>query len=83
MDTVSTTASGILYAILAVKILFFIKYRAYEPLSPKRAILYGLFGLIFGINIIVLFVGGNVDVGGHVGGLLTGLFYGTIFYEFE
>lgn len=65
--TVSTTASGILYAILAVKILFFIKYRNYEPLNTKRIALYGLMGLIFGINILVLFVGGNVDVGGHVG----------------
>ena len=65
--TVSTVASGILYAMLAVKILFFIKYRNYEPLNTKRIALYGLLGLIFGMNILVLFVGGNVDVGGHVG----------------
>ena len=82
MYTVSTSASGILYAILSIKILFFIKYRKYEPLDSKRIALYGLFGLIFGMNIIVLFVGGNVDVGGHVGGLITGLLYGLIFYEF-
>lgn len=67
MYTVSTTASGILYSILAVKILFFVKYRKYEPLDSKRIALYGLLGLIFGMNIIVLFVGGNVDVGGHIG----------------
>ena len=80
MFTVSTSASGILYAILGVKILFFIKYRHYEPLDSKRIALYGLLGLIFGMNIIVLFVGGNVDVGGHVGGLITGIIYGLIFY---
>ena len=67
MFTVSTTASGILYAMLAVKVLFFVKYAKYEPLDSKRLALYGLIGLIFGMNIIVLFVGGNVDIGGHVG----------------
>jgi membrane associated rhomboid family serine protease len=42
--------------------------------------LWGLFGLIFVINIITIFVGGNVDFGGHIGGFITGMFYGIIFY---
>lgn len=83
LESVSTTSSGILYSILAIKILFFIKYKNYEPMDSKRIALYGLLGLIFGINIIVLVVGGNVDVGGHVGGLITGLIFGAIFYEFQ
>lgn len=81
MRTVSTTVSGILYSILAIKILFFIKYRNYDLLDSKKYALYGLLGLIFGINLVVLFVGSNVDIGGHLGGLLTGLIYGGIFYS--
>lgn len=80
MRTVSTTSSGILYSLLGVKILFFIKYRGYELLDSKKYALYGLLGLVFCINVIVLFVGANVDIGGHVGGLLTGLIYGGVFY---
>ena len=65
--TVATTASGILYAILAIKVLFYFKYRKYEPLDTKRFALYGLLVLISGINLIALFMGSNVDYGGHIG----------------
>lgn len=67
--TVSSTASGVLYAFLGLKIIFFIKYRQYKYLENRRAPLYALFGLVFLMNLIVLFVGSNVDVGGHVGTL--------------
>lgn len=86
--SVSSTASGLLYAFLGLKIIFFVKYRSYKPLENRRAPLYCLFGLIFAMNLVVLFVGSNVDVGGHVGtllsyvgGLVTGLAFGGIFYH--
>ena len=44
--------------------------------------LYGLYTLIFGINIMLLFVGSNVDYGSHIGGFLTGIFCGITFYPF-
>lgn len=69
--SVSSTASGILYAFLGLKIIFFVKYRQYKPLENRKAPLYSLFGLIFAMNLIVLFVGSNVDVGGHVGKAFT------------
>ncbi len=65
--SVSSCASGILYSILGLKILFFIKYRNYKPLESRRIPIYGLFGLIFLMNLVVLFVGSNIDIGGHIG----------------
>jgi membrane associated rhomboid family serine protease len=65
--SVSSTASGVLYAFIGLKIMFFIKYRNYKPLENRRAPIYSLFALIFAMNLVVLFVGSNVDVGGHVG----------------
>lgn len=65
--TVSSTASGLLYAMLGLKLVFFVRYRRYQGLENRRAPLYALFGLVFLMNLVVLFVGSNVDVGGHVG----------------
>lgn len=86
--SVSSTASGLLYTFLGLKIIFFVKYRSYKPLDNRRAPLYSLFGLIFAMNLVVLFVGSNVDVGGHVGnesynlgGFVTGLLFGGMFYH--
>jgi hypothetical protein len=65
--SVSTTASSILYSFLAMKILFFVRYKNYNLLSGKKTPLYGLLGLIFAMNMIVLFIGSNVDYGSHIG----------------
>lgn len=64
--TVSSTASGILYTLLSMKAVFFFKYRQYEPMAERRMPLYGLLALIASVNLIVLFIGSNVDYGSHV-----------------
>ena len=86
--TVSSTASGLLYALLGMKVVFFFKYRKYEPMAERKLPLYGLLVLIAGINLIVLFIGSNVDYGSYVstafpnvGGLITGLLCGMMFYD--
>lgn len=65
-SNVSSTASGILYALLGMKAVFFFKYRKYQAMGERRIPLYGLLVLIAGINLIVLFIGSNVDYGSHV-----------------
>jgi membrane associated rhomboid family serine protease len=65
--SVSSTASGVLYAFLGLKSMFFVKYRNFKLLENRRIPLYSLFGLIFAMNVVVLFIGSNVDVGAHVG----------------
>lgn len=79
--SVASTASGILYTIIGLKIAFFFKYRTYQELESRRLPLYALLFLASSINLIVLFVGSNVDYGGHIAGLLTGLMLGVAFYE--
>lgn len=79
--SVSSTASGILYTILGLKLVFFVKYRKYQEMESRRLPLYALLLLTTGINLIVLFVGSNVDYGSHVAGLLNGVMFGVAFYE--
>lgn len=78
--TVSTMPSAFLYAVIALKIYFLIEYKDYKPLLGRRIFIYLLLGLIFGINLIPIFVNNNVDFTSHLAGLLTGGLMGIFFY---
>ena len=65
--TFSTTSIALLYSILALKLVFFYEYWDYKPLVNRRVFLYLLFGLIFGINLIPIFVSNNIDYSVYIG----------------
>ena len=65
--TFSTTAIALLYGILALKLVFFYEYWDYKPLMNRRVFLYLLYGLVFGINLIPIFVSNNVDYSVYIG----------------
>lgn len=78
--SVSTMPSAFLYAIIALKIFFLFEYKDYKPLLGRRIFIYLLLALIFGINLIPIFVNNNVDFTSHISGLLTGGLMGIFFY---
>jgi membrane associated rhomboid family serine protease len=78
--SVSTTSSALLFVIMALKIYFLYEYKDYKPLLPRRLLIYLLYLLILGINIIPIVVNNNVDFTNHIGGFLTGLLLGLFYH---
>ena len=78
--SVSTTASAFLFVILALKLYFLYEYRDYKPLLTRRILIYLLYLLILGINIIPIVVNNNVDFTNQIGGFLTGILIGLFFH---
>lgn len=78
--SVSTTSSALLFAVLALKLFFLYEYKDYKPLLTRRVLIYLLYLLILGINLIPIFVNNNVDFTTHIAGFLVGLLLGFYFH---
>jgi len=65
---------------MSLKLTFLYEYKDYKPLLTRRMLIYLLYLLILGINLIPIFVNNNVDFTNHIGGYLTGILLG-IFYH--
>ena len=74
--SVSTVSSSILYAVLTLKLLFFVRYHHYTPLHSRRPFLYGLAALISLMNLMPIFVSNNVDFTNPIAGVLCGCLMG-------
>lgn len=79
--SVSTTASAFLFVILALKLYFLYEYRDYKPLLTRRILIYLLYLLILGINIIPIVVNNNVDFTNQIGGFVTGILLIGLFFH--
>ena len=65
---------------MSLKLIFLYEYKDYKPLLTRRVLIYLLYLLILGINLIPIFVNNNVDFTNHIGGYITGILLG-IFYH--
>lgn len=76
-DVYSAGASGSIFGLLGVLLVFSVKYRRAVPAFFSRALGKGIL-LTVGINLVIGYMIPQVDNAAHIGGLLTGGLLGLI-----